>query len=485
MRLLPDRGETIDTASTEQATERATAQTAGATTGTTTGTTTGPGRSLTARLVLVAALGALPILVVAGGSLLWLFADRIENRFDTFLTAYEQQLIAAAELSADGALHLAGKPADPNFDLPFSSWYWQIRSGERTLAQSQSAGPLQGAGLAELAAAAPDGAFDLMGPGNAKLRVVARTVRLPGAEAAITVLVAGPHAEIDQEVYAFGMQLALALGSLGVAFLLATVLQVRYGLLPLGALRAALQNVRKGTAPRLAGDYPTEVAPLVEELNEVLAHNEALISRARVQAGNLAHGLKSPLTVLRQELTEITGERGDVLRDQVAIIGDQVERVLARIRAAGPLSASGGRTRLRPVLQDLAFSLDIIHRERGIAIEIECPDDATFLGDAADLAEMLGNLMDNACKWAKSRLRVTVELAAPNLAIRIDDDGPGIPPARREAALTRGGRLDQTTPGTGLGLDIVREIAELYRGSLRLEDSPLGGLRARLELPGA
>jgi len=467
MRLLSDRGETIDTASTEQR-----------------GTTTRLERSLTARLVLVAALGALPVLVIAGGSLLWLFADRIEKRFDTFLTAYEQQLIAAAELSADGALRLAGKPADPHFDLPFSGWYWQIRAGDRTLAQSQSAGPLQGAGLPELAVAASDGAFDLMGPGNAKLRAVARTVRLPGAEDAVTVLVAGPHAEIDQEVYAFGVQLALALGSLGIAFLLATVLQVRYGLLPLGALRAALQHVRKGTAPRLAGDYPAEVAPLVEELNEVLAHNEALISRARVQAGNLAHGLKSPLTVLRQELTEITGERGDVLRDQVAIIGDQVERVLARIRAAGPLSASAGRTRLRPVLQDLAFSLDIIHRERGIAITIECPDDATFLGDAADLAEMLGNLMDNACKWAKSRLRVTVELAAPNLAIRIDDDGPGIPSARREAALTRGGRLDQTTPGTGLGLDIVREIAELYRGSLRLEDSPLGGLRARLILPG-
>ncbi len=217
----------------------------------------------------------------------------------------------------------------------------------------------------------------------------------------------------------------------------------------------------------------------------MLAHNEALISRARVQAGNLAHGLKSPLTVLRQELTEVRGERGDILRDQVAIIGDQVERVLARIRAAGPLSAAGGRTRLEPVLRDLAFSLDIIHRERNVGIAIDCREDAIFPGDAADLAEMLGNLMDNACKWAKGRVRVAVEAGSPHLTIVIDDDGPGIPPARREAALRRGGRLDETVPGSGLGLDIVREIAELYRGSLRLEDSPLGGLRARLELPGA
>ena len=442
----------------------------------------GPARSLTARLVLVAALGALPILLIAGGSLLWLFADRIEKRFDTFLTAYQQQLIAAAEIAGDGSLRLSAEPADPHFDLPFSGWYWQISAGDRVLAQSASAGPLQSAGPGGLALSSPDGASDLTGPGNAKLRGVAREVRLPGGSQSIKVVVAGPHTEIDQEVYAFGVQLALALGSLGIAFLLATVLQVRYGLLPLGALRGALQEVRKGTARRLAGDYPVEVAPLVEELNEVLEHNEALIKRARVQAGNLAHGLKSPLTVLRQELTEIHDERGDILRDQVAIIGDQVERVLARIRAAGPLSAAAGRTKLAPVLQDLAFSLDIIHRERGIKFEIACPEDVTFPGDAADLAEMLGNLMDNACKWAKGRVRVTA--ASPNLTILIDDDGPGIPQARREAALTRGGRLDETTPGTGLGLDIVREIAELYRGSLRLEDSPLGGLRARLELPG-
>ena len=225
----------------------------------------------------------------------------------------------------------------------------------------------------------------------------------------------GPHAEIDQEVLAFGIQLALALGAFGIAFLLATALQVRYGLLPLGALRAALQTVRKGTAPRLAGDYPSEVAPLVDELNEVLAHNEALISRARVQAGNLAHGLKSPLTVLRQELTELKDERGEILRDQVAIIGDQVERVLARIRAAGPLSAAAGRTKVAPVLRDLSFSLDIIHRERGVAIDLDCPEEALFAGDAADLAEMLGNLMDNACKWADGRVRASVAVTAATL----------------------------------------------------------------------
>jgi len=443
-------------------------------------------RSLTARLMLVAALGALPVLIIAGASLLWLFYDRIESKFDTFLAAYQQQLIAGAELAAGGGdgggLRLNAKPAAPYFDLPFSGWYWQVSAGARTLAQSASAGPLRGTD--GLPISAFDGAADWIGPGNVELRAVARAVRLPGSEAPIRVVVMGPHSEIDQEVLAFGIQLALALGGLGIAFLLATALQVRYGLLPLGALRAALQKVRKGTAPRLAGDYPIEVAPLVEELNEVLAHNEALISRARVQAGNLAHGLKSPLTVLRQELTEIKDERGDILRDQVAIIGDQVERVLARIRAAGPLSAAAGRTKLAPVLQDLAFSLDIIHRERAIRIEIECPDSAIFPGDAADLAEMLGNLMDNACKWASSRVRVAVEAGAHGLAILIEDDGSGIPPARREAALTRGGRLDETVPGSGLGLDIVREIAELYHGSLLLQDSPLGGLGARLELPG-
>src|SRR5262245_15970581 len=251
-------------------------------------------RSLTARLVLVAALGALPVLALVGAILLWLFSERIESRFDAFLTAYQQQLIAGAELEADGTVQLRAQPADPRFDLPFSGWYWQVNEGDRTLAQSASAGPLQGSD--GLPISSFDGAVDWIGPADTKQRAVARTVRLPGSDTPLRVVVMGPHAEIDQEVLAFGIQLALALGGLGIAFLLATALQVRYGLLPLGALRAALQAVRKGTAPRLAGDYPREVAPLVDELNEVLAHNEALIARARVQAGNLAHGLKSPLT---------------------------------------------------------------------------------------------------------------------------------------------------------------------------------------------
>ncbi len=439
-------------------------------------------RSLTARLMLVAALGALPILLLAGSVLLGLFADRIERRFDRFLTAYQQQLIAAAEIAEGGAFRLTARPADPHFDLPFSGWYWQISSAGKALAQSGSAGPLQGG---DLVLAMPDAeAADLIGPGDTELRAVMREVRLPGAEDSFRVVVAGPHAEIDNEVLEFGLQLAVALGALGIAFLVATVLQVRYGLHPLRALRAALQDIRRGAAPRLAGGYPVEVAPLAEELNEVLAHNEALIQRARVQAGNLAHGLKSPLTVLNQELTEVAGERGQILRDQVALIGDQVERVLARIRAAGPLSAATGRTSIPRVLQDLVFSLDLIHRERGIRIAVDCPADALFPGDSADLAEMLGNLMDNACKWAKARVQVTVAAEARSLTILIDDDGPGIAPAARAGVLARGARLDQNVPGSGLGLDIVRELAELYRGALCLEDSPLGGLRARLELPG-
>jgi signal transduction histidine kinase len=159
-----------------------------------------------------------------------------------------------------------------------------------------------------------------------------------------------------------------------------------------------LHKVRKGTAPRLAGDYPREVAPLVDELNEVLAHNEALISRARVQAGNLAHGLKSPLTVLRHELTELKDERGEILRDQVAIIGDQVERVLARIRAAGPLSAATGRY--------LAFSLDTVHRERGLTIDLDCPKRRCF--QAMPLtAETLGNPMDNAASGRRAGSRLS------------------------------------------------------------------------------
>jgi signal transduction histidine kinase len=438
--------------------------------------------SLTTRLVLVAALGALPILIIAGGFLLWLFAERIQNQFDAFLAAYQQQLIAGLEINGDGTLHLSAVPADPQFDLAFSGWYWEIRTGGRTVAQSESAGPLEDV-AAGLAIPAQEGASDAVGPGRIKLRVVARDVRLAGTEKSFRVVVTGPHAQIDREVMEFGVQLCVTLGALGAAFLVATVLQVRYGLSPLRALQSALQEVRSGGSVRLVGDYPIEVAPLADEFNEVLAHNEALIGKARVQAGNLAHGLKTPLTVLRQELSEIEGEHGQIVRDQIAIISDQVDRVLARIRAAGPQSAASGRIALRQILQDLAFSLDLIHRDRAIKIEIECADQVSFVGDAADLAEILGSLMDNACKWAHTRIRVTVVSAARGIVVLVDDDGPGIPLESRGTAMMRGGRLDETRPGHGLGLDIASEIATLYRGALCLEDSPMGGLRARLDLP--
>jgi signal transduction histidine kinase len=441
-------------------------------------------KSLTLRLTLIAALGALPILFIVGGLLLWLFADRIERRFDSFLGAFQQQLIAAAEIGPDGKLRLTAPPADPRFNLPFSGWYWQIRSEGRVLAQSPSAGPMEGGGLGGIDSAADATAYDAVGPGGTKLRAVSRNVRLPGAGTAVEVLIAGPHAEIDEETRSFGLQLALTLGALELAFLVATVLQVRFGLAPLRDLRGALQRIREGTARRLIGDYPAEVTPMVDELNEVLTRNAGLIERARTQAGNLAHAVKNPLTVLRQELSAIEGERGTILRDQLAVIGSQVDRTLARIRTAGPSSATTTRSPLARAIADLDFSLQTLYRERHLKIETAVPADLNFRGDSEDLTEMLGNLMDNASKWATSRLLVSAGRRADGLRISIEDDGPGIPPAQREAALKRGRRLDESVPGSGLGLDIVREIAELYGGQLSLGDSSLGGLAAHLDLPG-
>lgn len=441
-------------------------------------------KSLTLRLALTAAIGALPILIIVGGLLLWLFADRIERRFDAFLVSFQQQLIAAIEIAPDGQMRLATPLADPRFDLPFSGWYWLIKVDDRVVAQSPSAGPLAGGGLGGIVVKTGGSGYDVIGPGEAKLRAVRRDIRLAGAPSPVEVVVTGPHAEIDEETRSFGMQLALTFGALELAFLVATVLQVRFGLSPLRAMRGALQQIRQGTSHRLVGDYPIEVSPMVEELNAVLAHNAALIERARTQAGNLAHAVKNPLSVLRQELSSIDGERGKILRDQLEAIGSQVDRTLARIRAAGPSSATATRTPLERVVADLAYSMQTLYRERALAIECSIAPDLSFFGDPEDLTEMLGNLMDNASKWAKSRLRISAERRADALRITIEDDGPGIPAGQREAALRRGQRLDESVPGSGLGLDIVRELAELYRGRLSLGESPLGGLSARLDLPG-
>ena len=286
-----------------------------------------------------------------------------------------------------------------------------------------------------------------------------------------------------------------SLGMLALAAMLFGFLVVRGGLKPMNEIRRRLADVQDGRATQVLGRYPLEVQPLVKDLNGLLAHQQQAVSRAVAKAGDLAHGLKTPLAVLSQE-AERAAANGQA--DLAAAIGEQVERMrrqieyhLAHARAAASGATPGARSDVRTSAEALARTLQRLHADRGLTIAVDVPADRLVRCQREDLDEMLGNLLDNACKWARTRVALSIGRigeatrggAADHLTILVDDDGPGLAAPMRDAVLQRGVRADEAAPGSGFGLAIVREIAEVYGGTIALEASPLGGLRAQLTLP--
>jgi signal transduction histidine kinase len=345
--------------------------------------------------------------------------------------------------------------------------------------------------------------YDAEGPTDQELRVIERAIQLPGARGRFYYQVAGDKSEARADIERFESTVGWALGALGAGLILAVLLQVRFGLSPLRRVGAALAEIRSGRAERLEGDFPLEVTPLANELNQLLDHNAEVLRRARTHVGNLAHALKTPIAVLTNEAdAAATGQAATgqaatgqttaatdapfaetVLR-QAGVMKRLVDHHMARARAAASAKVLGARTELKPVIEALCRTLARIHEDRAVAVTSECPDSISFRGERHDFEDLLGNLVDNACKWARRQVFVQASLMGGRIRITVDDDGPGLKPEQRARVFQRGTRLDESTPGTGLGLSIVRDLAGLYGGSVELEDSPLGGLRAVLELPG-
>jgi signal transduction histidine kinase len=273
----------------------------------------------------------------------------------------------------------------------------------------------------------------------------------------------------------------------GVFSMVAGLLQVRRGLSPINNLRTRLAGLHEGRDRRVAGTYPTEVQPLVNDLNALLDHREQAVRRAVAKAGDLAHGLKTPLAILAQEAERAKAagqsDMATAVTQQVDRMRRHVEYHLAHARAAASGAATGVRCSIKESADGLARALVRLHAERRIAIDIRVPHDLTLRVQREDLDEMLGNVLDNACKWGRSRVTIDASLANAAVEIVVDDDGGGLPESMRETVLQRGVRADEAAPGSGLGLAIVRDLAEVYGGSISLNASPLGGLRARLRLP--
>jgi signal transduction histidine kinase len=439
--------------------------------------------SLAFRLVASAGLWCALVLSSTGYLLSALLGDTVERNFDARLGVLLEGLVAGSEIGEDGQLELRPQFSEPRFTQPLSGWYWQINAGERTLDRSTS---LWDQRLPMAPPPDPQAATsEVAGPLGQELRLLVRAISLPGAEEPLLYAVAGDRAEISAEKRRFDRLLSLALGVLFLGLLGALLLQVRIALLPLRRIEAALAAIRAGVARRLEGRFPTELQPLAHELNALLDHSEALIERARTHVGNLAHGLKTPIAVLTNEAARRDGALAALVGRQMAQMRRLVDHHLARARAMATGSILGARTEVAPLLADLRRTLLKIYAARQLTIEVACPPELAFRGARQDLEEMLGNLLDNACKWAAHEVQVRALREAERLRLTIEDDGPGLAADQRAKVLERGRRLDERVPGSGLGLSIVADIVQLYGGRIALERATAGGLGVTLDLPAA
>ena len=446
------------------------------------------------RLRLLAATVVTLALALAGAQvwLAGLFRDEVLRQLDTALVRQIDQLSARLDLDTAGQPRIdpAGL-SDPRWDQPYSGLYWQI---DRLGADgSRLPGVLRARSLWDTQLLLPadtqaDGALhwhDTTGPQGQVLRVVERALVLPEQpQTRWRLMVGADLGETQGATKRFSGVLAASLAGLGLLLALAALAQVAVGLAPLKALQRALERLRDGRSSRLDGRFP-ELQPLVQDFNGVLDRNDAVLARARTQAGNLAHALKTPLAVLGNAATAApTSPLAQAVTEQVQVANRQIHWHLARARAAAALGQPGQRTPVAPVLAGLLRVMGRVHAGRGLVVEAKgLAPDLAFAGEEQDLQEMLGNLLDNACRNAHVSVTVQAIRNDRHLLIDIEDDGPGIAPAQREAVLQRGVRLDESTPGSGLGLAIVVELAELYGGGLELSENAAGGLRARLSLP--
>jgi signal transduction histidine kinase len=452
--------------------------------------------SLAVRLFLWATAWTVVILIITGIALSTLYRHAVERAFDRRLDVYLRTLVADVASPEEGSDKFPQSIGEPLFELPLSGWYWQVTRLDTKTPEVHSSRSLWDSNLPRLspdksAAGAEYRQGYAHGPEDQDLRIVERNTDL-GTDGRYLIAVAGDASEIDDETHSFDGAIAITFASLTMALLLTTALQVRFGLAPLTRISESLAAIRSGRAERLEGEFPVEIASLARETNALIDANREIVERARTHVGNLAHALKTPLSVI---VNEAAARGNDALAhkvlEQTDIMRDQVARQLERARLAARSTVIGTLIDVPPVVTALARTMEKLHRERDIAIDIDVPQHARFRGEQQDLEEMVGNLVDNGCKWAQARVAIEVLADPPatngeksRVRIIVDDDGPGLSPAEREQVALRGQRLDETKPGSGLGLSIVVELAGLYGGVLTLGTAPIGGLRAELALPG-
>lgn len=454
--------------------------------------------SLSFRLFVLAAAWTAIALATALYVLIAYYRASVERGFNSLLDLHLFNVVAAIQQDENGLPVGAPQLGDPRFAAFQSGWYWQvIRLGEGRdeLLVSPS---LSGARL--LLPRIEDVPFgsdfqrvmDIDGPAGRRLRAIEQLVVFGDTGDRLSFTVTGDLGEVEYEIAAFRNLVLAVFGLLGLGLAAATLLQVRIGLKPLRDVRAALGAIREGRAVRLEGDYPAEIAPLTREINALIESNAKIIERARTQVGNLAHALKTPLAVITNEARAARTPLGAKVTEQAGLMRHQIDYYLDRARVAATAGVAVSVTEVAPVAETFARAMRRIYADRGTTLDVDVPAGLRFQGERQDLEELMGNLVDNAFKWARSRVVLTCRAlpasgsdGRPMLAVTVEDDGPGLTDAQCAEAVRRGRRLDETQPGSGLGLSIVCDLADLYGGDFALARSGLGGLKATLRLPAA
>jgi signal transduction histidine kinase len=445
------------------------------------------GLSIAARFFWLSAIGLVVALLATGLLLTELYSRALGRTFDASLDFQLTTLVGQViDFGVRDESALLG--ADPRFAIVGSGWYWEVTdAGGRLLASSDSVfGTIIPSINAEYDTSGLRSADVSMSDGT-RLRVVQRRLEFPTL-GEIFITVTGNWSEVEDEVSAFRSQAILVLVFVGLILAILSFIVARVGLQPLKRLRMALESIRAGEMPTLEGKFPAEIAPLADEVNELLRSNAQIVERARGQVGNLAHGLKTPLAVMRNDARASQTDLEKSVLAQTGRMSRMVATYLDRAQLSARSAIVGQRTDVGMILSRLAGVMTKLHRTTAIRADVPGEGVMWFRGDAGDLEELCGNLVDNACKWAAASVSfkaTAVERDGHWIVIEIEDDGPGLEPAEIEKVLQRGVRLDEKTPGTGLGLDIVKELVDIYGGKLELMRADLGGLRVNLTLPAA
>jgi signal transduction histidine kinase len=442
--------------------------------------------SLSRRMIGVAALWIAALLLIGGFALDRVLTRSIVDSFDNQLVFILNSMIASSEIGPEGEVHFNRPPADQRFVEPYSGLYFQISGGGAETFPSRSLWDRR-LRVSEAHTDIKPHLYDsneFSSPGHAEpLRVAERDAILPGSKVRWRFQVAQSRETIDDQIHHLRSTLFWSFLALGIGLLVLATLQTFYGLWPLRRVRNEVAAIRSGDKTRISDEFPAEVRPLTEEINQLLAHSEAQAEEARRHAGNLAHALKTPLTVITNAATAHSPDLADTVCREALAMRRQVDHHLARARAIGRRAAAQSRVTVWESLEAVQRAVDRLYEN--VTVDIAGDHRAQVRVERQDLDEMLGNLVENAAKYGGGRVFVTVEPKGLMVDVLVEDDGPGIPEERRGELFTRGARLDTTgKPGTGLGLAIVRDVAEIYGGSIHLEESEdLGGLMARLSLP--